>query len=114
LALTYRGAQQLTLVGLQGEYPLLNGIPSHEPVDQDRIYLADAIRPVRRLVLNGWIPPRIEDVDMVRCREIESNPAGLQREEKHVGTIRALKIPHDGVTIDGRTIDPTERDAALS
>jgi hypothetical protein len=43
----------------------LNGSFSDETIDGYRIGLADAVAPIDGLVFNRWIPPRIQQEDIV-------------------------------------------------
>ena len=47
------------LAGLQGFHLLLDRAEGDEPVNEYRLRLTDAVGAIRRLLLNGGIPPRI-------------------------------------------------------
>ena len=57
---------------------LLERAVAYELVDLHLAVLTDAEGPVRRLVLDGGIPPAVEVEDVVGGREVEAHPAGLQ------------------------------------
>jgi len=57
---------------------LLDRVLRDETVDGDRQTLADAMCAIRRLVLNGRIPPGIEQDDVVRRGEVQSRAIGLE------------------------------------
>src|SRR6185312_17017346 len=76
---------------------LLDGASADELVDEHRALLADAIRAVRRLALDGGVPPAIEVDHVAGGREIETGAAGFQRENEERRAVLPLKLldePH--------------------
>ena len=59
---------EFALVLLESVNALLDGVLAEQLVDEDRVVLADAIRPVRRLRLRSGIPPWIVVDDRVGGR----------------------------------------------
>ena len=69
-----------------------------EEMHEHRLRLSDAVRPVRRLVLDRRIPPPVEVDDVRRLREIETKPARFQRQDEEARTPRGLKRLHLSLT----------------
>ena len=44
--------------------------------------LPDAVRAIRRLILDGWIPPRVKVNHRVGRGEVQTRPARSQRDEE--------------------------------
>ena len=59
------------------------------------------MRAVDGLRLDGGIPPRIEEHDVGRGREVEAEAAGLERDEEDGGAFRTLKFLHQFAAIVG-------------
>src|SRR5690606_36256494 len=70
------------LLLVQGEDPLLDGAPEDQAVDRDGAGLADAVRAVARLVLDGRVPPWVEVDDVVSGGEVEARAAGGEADEE--------------------------------
>ena len=51
----------------------------------NRLVPSDAMRAIDRLLLDGWIPPGIENDDGGGSRQIQSDPARLQADQENVG-----------------------------
>src|SRR5262245_30220278 len=59
-----RGAGERALLLLEGEDALFDGLCGHESVDEDGLVLADAVRAVGGLLLDGRVPPWVEQEDV--------------------------------------------------
>ena len=83
---------QITLVGVQRQDALLNRARRHEAVHRHRLLLTQAVRPVRGLILDDRISPRVEVEHVVGCRQVEVRAASLERNEKQVGLTRLKRL----------------------
>jgi len=63
---------------VQGDDLFLDGALGHQPVDGHRPLLADAVRPVRRLILHRRVPPRVHVDDKIGGGEIQRQATRLQ------------------------------------
>src|SRR5205085_12667303 len=63
---------------------LLDRSLADEARDEHRLLLAQTMRPVDRLVLDGGIPPAVEEKDIVGELEVEADAAGPVTHEQHV------------------------------
>src|SRR5665647_1538790 len=68
-----------------------NGVLADKPVDGDGPGLANAVSPVGRLILNGWIPPGVHVDDVISRSQVQSQPAGLEADEKEIA-LAGLKL----------------------
>jgi hypothetical protein len=109
-----RRAEKLTFVGLKGEHSLLDCISGNQPVNQHGVLLPDSVRPVGCLVLNSWIPPWVNDIDMIGSGQVQANPSGLEGEQENARSIRPLKVPHDLIAVACGSIDPSPRECPFS
>ena len=75
------------LLLLQLEDLLLDRVARDQPVGEHLPGLADAVRAVDGLGLDGRVPPRVEEEDVVGRGQVEAEPAGLEadQEERAVG-----------------------------
>ena len=93
----------MTLLVDQGVDAFLDGAAADELVDQHVPLLADAERPVGRLVLDRRVPPAIEMDDVRGGGQVQAGPARLQREDEERGPVVALELIDDGLAaLDGR------------
>ena len=53
----------------------LDAVAHHEVLDAHRVPLADAVDAVDRLLLDGGVPPRVEQVDGLRGDQVEPHAA---------------------------------------
>ena len=67
---------------------LLDGSPDDQAVDGHGPLLPDAVRPVRSLVLDSGIPPRVKVNDVVRRGEIEAGTTGLEADQEQISLTR--------------------------
>ena len=63
---------------------LLKRAQRHELVHLHMARLADTEGAVRRLILDGGVPPAIVVEHMIRRRQVEPDAAGLQRKNEHI------------------------------
>ena len=61
--------------------------------------------PVHRLSLDRWIPPRVEDVDVVRCGEVETLAARLQAHEEETAVNVFLEPLHASLPVGRLAIE---------
>ena len=73
-----------TLGAVQREDLLLDGAARDEPVDRDRLVLADAVRAIGGLIFDGGVPPRIEVDHVVGAGEVDAGAAGLERDQEQI------------------------------
>lgn len=63
-----------------------------QSVDRHRGVLANPVGPIRRLVLDGGIPPGIEVYDIVGRRKVEPDSAGFERDQKDIALHRPDRL----------------------
>ena len=79
--------------------------------------LADAVSPVRGLVLGGQIPPGVIVNDHIRRCQVQPGTAGLQRNQEHLGpaAVKTLHqlcpllfggVPLEGIVGDSQFLQP--------
>ena len=61
---------------------------------------------VRRLGFGGWVPPGIEEVNMVGCGQVESSTARLKAQQHQLYIGFLLKVLDDFSPVFGTTIEP--------
>src|SRR5579872_5959056 len=86
------GVGKLFLLDLQLGNFLFDRVATNQPIGEYLTGLADAVRPVDRLHLNGGVPPGIEQKDVIGGRQIEPQPAGLQTDQEHAAGGVRLKV----------------------
>ena len=79
-------------VALEGEDFLLHGVGGDEPVGDDGLGLADAMRAVDGLSFDGRIPPRIAEDNVAGGGEVEAGAGGFEREEENRFGAIALEL----------------------
>ena len=62
-----------------------------QAVDHHRPVLADAVRAVGGLVLDGGVPPRVDQEHVVGGGEVEAGAAGLERDQHHRRAVVGLE-----------------------
>src|SRR3954465_9121652 len=62
---------QIALVAVQLQDTLLDAVLHDQAVDRDRPLLADPVRPVRGLVLDGRVPPGVEMHDIIGRGQVQ-------------------------------------------
>jgi hypothetical protein len=95
-------------MALKVQDSLLNRVTSHKSVNEDRVLLSDPIGTVSRLVLDGGVPPRIYNEDMIRRGEGEPYSTGLEREKHDFRTISRLKTLNERPSVRRRAINSAE------
>ena len=65
------------LLLLQLHDALLDRVAHQEVLDAHRVELADPVDAVDGLLLDGGVPPRVEQVDRLRPNEVEADAARL-------------------------------------
>ena len=76
----------------QGVDLLFDRSAANELVDQHVAALADAERPVGRLILDGRVPPAVEMYYVLGGGQVQAGPAGLQRQDEKGGAVLALEL----------------------
>ena len=76
---------------LQLHDPRLDAVLDHQASHSDWPLLAKTMDSIDRLVLDGWVPPRIHDETVARLRQIQGNAAGLEGDQED----RHLRIRHE-------------------
>src|SRR5687768_1369521 len=69
---------QVLLALLELEHLLLDRVLGDQAVGEHVLGLADAVGAVDRLGLDGRVPPRVEEEDVLGGGEVEAQPAGLE------------------------------------
>ena len=82
------GVGEVALLLLEFEDLLLDGVAADQAVGEDVLGLADAVRAVDGLGLDGRVPPRVEQVDVFGRGQVQAQAAGLEadQEERAVGS----------------------------
>ncbi len=77
------------LLLLELEDLLLDRVAADQAVGEDVLRLADAVRAVDGLGLDGGVPPGVEQEDVLGGRQVQAEAAGLQadQEERAVGVV---------------------------
>ena len=75
---------QFALLLLQLQHLFLDGVAGDQAVGEDRLRLADAVRAVDGLRLDGRVPPRIEQEDILGGGEIQAQSARLQADQEQL------------------------------
>ena len=75
--------EQVALALLERHHLLLDRVDGDQPVDHDRLVLADPVGAVDRLRLDRRVPPRVEHEDVVGLGQVEPEAAGLQADQEH-------------------------------
>jgi len=86
---------------------------SPRAVDHHGTSLADAVRAIGRLILDGRVPPRVEQENVIGGGEVEPGPAGLERDQHHRRAGVVLEAAHHPSAVPGRAVEPDEIDAGL-
>ena len=94
------GVGKLGLAGLEGLDALLDGAGTDEFVDEDRVFLADAVGAVGGLCFGGGVPPRVVVDDGVCRSEVESGAAGFEGNEEE-GDFSRLEFIDEGTAVFG-------------
>ena len=83
------GVGQVALLLLEVEDLLLDGVAADQPVGEDVLGLADPVRAVDGLGLDGGVPPGVEQVDVLGGGQVQAEAAGLQadQEDRAVGVV---------------------------
>ena len=102
---------QLTFSRLEFIHFFLDRAHGHQPVDENRLVLPDAMGAVDRLLLDGRIPPGIEHDHGIRRCQVEAHATGLQADQENVGCA-ALKPVDDALAIPGFSGQQTVADTA--
>src|SRR5215216_3427719 len=85
---------QIALGLLKLQHLLFDCITRNEPRREHPSRLSDAMRAVDGLRLDGWIPPRIEQVHVVRRRQVEAQPTSLEADEEDPALRIRLEPPN--------------------
>lgn len=73
---------QVALLLLKLENLLFDGVRCDEAVCEHLLRLTDSVRAVDSLCLDGWVPPRIEEEDIVGGSDREPNASCLQADQE--------------------------------
>ena len=84
----------IAFVVVEVEDLLLDRLPPDQPIDGHPVDLSDAVRAVGGLVLDGGVPPRVEQEDVIGGREVEPGASGLQRDQQHRRAVLGLEATH--------------------
>src|SRR4051794_26044716 len=93
---------------------LLDRAARDQPIDRHRLRLADAVRAIGRLILDGGVPPGIEMDDVVGGRQVDAGAAGLERDQESVALTRLEAVDQRGaLTWRCRAIEVKRLEAGL-
>lgn len=76
----------------EGHHFFFDGVAHEEAVDEDGVFLADAVGAVGGLVFDGGVPPGVEVEDVGGSGEIEAGAAGFEGDEEDGGAETALEL----------------------
>ena len=76
------GVGEVALLLLEFEDLLLDGVAADQAVGEDPLGLADPVRAVDGLGLDGGVPPGVEQVDVAGRRQVQAEAAGLQADQE--------------------------------
>ncbi len=94
------GVGERLLFLLQGEDAVFDGVFGDEFVDEDGLFLADAVGAVGGLVFDGGVPPGVVVDDGVGGGEVEADAAGLEADEED-GDVAVLEAGDGGFAVAG-------------
>ena len=80
------GVGQVALLLLEFEDLLLDGVAADQAVGEDVLGLADAVRAVDGLGLDGGVPPGVEQVDVFGGGQVQAQAAGLEADQEDAGS----------------------------
>ncbi len=94
---------------MQRQYAFFNGALSHQLEHPHAVLLPDAVRAVGGLILHRGVPPRVVMDHGVGLRQIQSDAAGLEADEKqrHRAAGKALDELVALLTLAGQ-LDPVQ------
>ncbi len=95
----------MTLALLQLEDPFFHRVTCNQAIREHVAALTDAVRPIDRLGFDRRVPPRIEQKDVLRGGEIQSQAAGFQTDQKQPAGGIGLETLHLRLTILGPAIE---------
>ena len=80
---------------MQGLYAFLDGALAYQPVDEDRLVLADAPGAICGLAFDGRVPPGVVVNHAVGGDQVEAYAAGFQADQEQ-GRCAALELFYRG------------------
>lgn len=69
-------------VVLKSDDPVFNGVRGEDVMNMDVFGLSDAMGTVNSLSVNGMVPPRVNEDDVIGGSDVESDSATLNVDEK--------------------------------
>jgi hypothetical protein len=102
------GIGEQALVLLQFYNTFLHRVLSNEPRHEHRAGLTDAVGAVGSLILDGWIPPGVEQKNVIGGREIEPETASAQGKQHDRWAGLVLKLVHHCGAVAGGAIQANE------
>ena len=103
-ALVDDALEQVSLALLERDDLLLDRPRRDEPIDRDRLALADAVGPVDRLRLGRRVPPGVEDEDVVGLGQRQPEAARLEADEER-GGLPFAEAPDDRLPVLRRAVE---------
>jgi hypothetical protein len=85
-----------------------------QSMQNDGAILPDAVGAVGGLLLNCWIPPRVEEEHMVRGGEVEAGAARSKGQEHNWGALVALEGVDDRAAVTRRSVQAQSVDSQAS
>mmetsp|Transcript_2208 Transcript_2208/g.8016 ORF Transcript_2208/g.8016 Transcript_2208/m.8016 type:complete len:223 (-) Transcript_2208:554-1222(-) len=111
-----KGARrERALFRLELEDLVLDGVLDGEARDVHLAALADAVAAVDRLLFHGWVPPHVEEEDVVGADEVDAEARRLERHEHHRDA-RVLLELHERLVARGErhgAVEPPELEPLL-
>ena len=96
------GVGQVALRLLELEDLLLDGVAADQAVGEDVLGLADPVRAVDGLGLDGRVPPGVEQVDVLGGGQVQAQAAGLEADQED----RALRVGLEPLDLRGAVAGP--------
>jgi hypothetical protein len=93
-------------VGLEGEDAFFHCVFRYQVIHQNGTILSEAMGTISRLLLNGRVPPGIEQKHMIGGSEIEAEPAGSKGNEHYRWALYILETVHNSGSIPCRSVQP--------
>src|SRR5688572_16965760 len=103
---------KIALGALQLEDFFFHGLTRDQPVSKDLTRLANAVRAIDGLRFDRRVPPRVEQVNIFRGVQVETETARLQADQKQLHRRIVLKLLHPRLTIARASVEVNVRNLA--
>ena len=99
------GVGELAFVLLEGDDFFFDRVLGDEAAGVDSPGLADAVGAVDGLLLDGGVPPGVEEEDVVGGGEVEAEAAGFEADEEELAVVVILEVFDAGGTVAGFAVE---------